>query len=112
MAIKIVTDSTADIPPQLAESLGITIVPLYVRFGEKALKDGVEITQDQFFEKLQTSTVHPNTSQPSPQDFIDVYQKLAQDCDGMSRYISLPNFPAHMTPLFKPKNCWAMMPHQ
>lgn len=83
MTIKIVTDSTADIPPQLAKSLGITIVPLYVRFGEKALKDGVEITQDQFFEKLQTESIHPNTSQPSPQDFIDVYQKLAPDCDGI-----------------------------
>ncbi|AMU86188.1 DegV family protein [Dehalococcoides mccartyi] len=83
MNIKIVTDSTADIPPQLAKSLGITIVPLYVRFGEKALKDGVEITQDQFFERLQTESVHPNTSQPSPQDFIDVYRELAPTCDGI-----------------------------
>ena len=42
--IRIVTDSGADLPSQLAEELGITIVPLYVRFGEKVYRDGVNIS--------------------------------------------------------------------
>ena len=77
MAIKIVTDSTSDLPEGLAEELGVTVVPLSVFFGEEAYKDGVEITREQFFERLTSGTsVHPHTSQPSVEDFIAVYKEL------------------------------------
>ena len=51
MAVKIVTDSTCDLSPQLAEELGITIVPVYLRFGEKVYRDGVDISHDEFYQK-------------------------------------------------------------
>ncbi|GAH68837.1 unnamed protein product, partial [marine sediment metagenome] len=52
MTVKVVTDSTADLPPQIAEELGITVVPVYLRFGEKVYRDGVDISQDEFYQKL------------------------------------------------------------
>jgi DegV family protein with EDD domain len=83
MTIKIVTDSTADLPPVLAKELGITVVPLYVRFGDKTYRDGVDITGDEFYKRLLTDPIHPNTSQPTPQDFTDVYRELSQKADGI-----------------------------
>ena len=83
MAIKIVTDSTCDIPQSLAEELGITVVPVYVQFGSKTYRDGTDITHSEFYDRLQHFPVHPTTSQPSPQDFIDVYKKLSEDADGI-----------------------------
>ena len=52
MTVKIVTDSVSDIPPKVAKELGITIVPLHVRFGNEVYRDGVDLTADQFFERL------------------------------------------------------------
>jgi len=83
MAIKIVTDSSADLPDQLAQELGITVVPLYVRFGEEVYRERVDITDEEFYQRLLHGTVHPVTIQPSPQDFADVYQKLSQEADGI-----------------------------
>jgi len=83
MAIKIVTDSAADLPDQLAQELGITVVPLYVRFGEEVYRERVEITDEEFYQRLLHGTVHPVTIQPSPQDFANVYQKLSQEADGI-----------------------------
>ncbi|MFC1871176.1 DegV family protein [Chloroflexota bacterium] len=83
MAVKIVTDSSADLPPSLTEKMGITVVPLYVRFGEKVYRDRVDISEDEFYERLQQDPVHPNTTQPTPQDFIAVYQKLTQEAEGI-----------------------------
>lgn len=79
MTVRIVTDSTSDLSPQVAEELGITIVLVYVRFGERVYRDGVDISQDEFYQKLARSPVHPSTSQPSPSDFADVYSKLSQE---------------------------------
>ncbi len=52
MTVRIVTDSTADLPVQLAQELGITVVPVYLRFGDKVYRDGVDISQDEFYQKL------------------------------------------------------------
>ena len=52
MAVKIVTDSTSDLPADLAEDLGITIVPANVYFGANEYKDGVDMTGDEFFDRL------------------------------------------------------------
>jgi len=83
MTIKIVTDSTADIPSALAEELGITVVPLYVRFGDETYRDRVDITEDEFYQRLMNGPVHPSTSQPTPQDFANVYRELSQQADGI-----------------------------
>jgi len=83
MVVKIVTDSSADLSPQLAQELGITVVPLYVRFGDEVYRDRVDITEDEFYQRLKTDPIHPNTIQPTPQDFVDVYQKLSQEADGI-----------------------------
>jgi len=81
MTVKIVTDSTADLPSQLAQQLGITVVPVYVRFGEKVYRDRVDISEDEFYQKLLESSIHPTTSQPSPSDFASVYSKLSTETD-------------------------------
>ncbi len=83
MTIKIVTDSTADLPPALAEELGITIVPLYVRFGDETYRDRVDITEDEFYQRLLNDPIHPSTSQPTPQDFANVYRELSKQADGI-----------------------------
>ncbi len=81
MTVKIVTDSTADLLPQVAQELGITVVPVYLRFGEKVYRDGVDMSQDEFYQKLIESPVHPATSQPAPGDFADVYNRLSSETD-------------------------------
>jgi len=83
MAVKIVTDSSADLPAQLAQELGITVVPLYVRFGDEVYRERVSITDDEFYQKLMHGPVHPVTIQPGPQDFVEVYKKLVQEADGI-----------------------------
>ena len=89
MAIKVVTDSTSDLPPELAKELDITVVPLNVMFGTETYKDNVDITADEFYERLQTGGVLPKTSQPSPGDFAQVYDEVGKDADGiLSAHIS------------------------
>ena len=81
MSVRIVTDSTADLSPQLAQELGIAVIPVYVRFGDKSYRDGIEIGYDELYDKLITSPIHPSTSQPTPVDFAKVYRELAGETD-------------------------------
>jgi DegV family protein with EDD domain len=81
MAVEIVTDSLSDITPEFAKELGITVVPLYVRFGEEVYRDRVEMTTDEFYHRLVNGTNFPTTTQPSPGDFLNVYKKLARKTD-------------------------------
>jgi len=81
MPVKIVTDSTADLPPGVAEELGITVIPLNVRFGDKVYRDGVDLTAGQFYKKLVNSRVLPVTSVPSPGVYAEAYDKLAEETD-------------------------------
>ncbi len=81
MPVKIVTDSTSDLSPELAKEFNISIVPVYVRFGEQSYRDGIDITMDEFYRRLVDGTVHPTTSQPSPADFAQIYVNLAKDGD-------------------------------
>ncbi len=83
MAVKIVTDSTADIPPGLAAELGIAVVPIYVRFRDRAYRDGVDITPDEFFRLLAESPHHPASSQPTPEDFENAYAAFCDDAEGI-----------------------------
>lgn len=83
MSVRIVTDSTADLSPQLAKEHGITIVPVYVRFGHENYRDGIDISREEFYERLATTRVHPTTSQPTPDDFAQVYRKLSREADNI-----------------------------
>ena len=79
--IHVVTDSTADFTRADAEALGVTVVPLTVRFGEEQYLDGVELDADAFYAKLPRAGVHPTTSQPTPDQFATVYRSLLQNPD-------------------------------
>ncbi len=73
----VVLDSTADFPDAPARFSNFRVVPLYVQFGDESLKDYVEITPDEFYERLTHSAQLPTTSQPTPGDFAGVYDELA-----------------------------------
>jgi len=79
--VRIVTDSTCDLSPELVKELGISVVPVYVRFGQTSYRDGIDISHTEFYERLVNGTVHPSTSQPTPADFAEVYRSLAKDTD-------------------------------
>jgi DegV family protein with EDD domain len=74
--LKIVTDSAADLPPEVAQELGITVVPLYVHFGQEVYRDGVDMAADEFYRRLVTSPEFPTTSAPGPGVFAKVYEGL------------------------------------
>ncbi len=76
MAIKVVTDSTADLPTDLVDRWGITVVPAYVVMDDVNYRDGVDITADEFYRRLASSPRLPTTAQPSVADFQSVYQEL------------------------------------
>jgi DegV family protein with EDD domain len=74
----IVLDSTADFPDAQQHHANWRVVPLYVNFGTESYKDGVDLTAHEFYERLRTSPALPTTSQPTPGDFLAVYEELAQ----------------------------------
>ncbi|WP_019003661.1 DegV family protein [Cohnella laeviribosi] len=78
MNAAIVTDSTADIPRDVRERLGIDMIPLKVHFGEQSYLDNVDLQPAQFYEKLKASSELPKTSQPSPADFYEVFSRHVQ----------------------------------
>ncbi len=77
--IAIVTDSTADLPIDLAIKNNITVVPLKVNFQDKSYTEGVDITNQEFYEKLEKAELLPTTSQPSPADFMKKYEDIIED---------------------------------
>jgi DegV family protein with EDD domain len=79
MAVKIITDSTSDIPLSQAEALGIRILPLRVLFGEEEYIDGVTLTAGEFYEKLKKSDTLPHTSQITPAEFHKVFEQETAD---------------------------------
>jgi len=74
--IKIVTDSTAGLPEAMVREHDIRIVPLYVHFGEQAFKEGIDISNEQFYERLRGAATLPTTSQPSVGEFHEVFREL------------------------------------
>lgn len=72
--IRILTDSTADFPAEEAAALGLRIVPLQVNFGDEHYRDGIDLTPDEFFEKLENASKLPTTSQPSPELFLNEFE--------------------------------------
>ena len=83
MAVRVITDSVSDLPASIARELDITVVPANVHFGTQVFKDGVDLTTDQFFERLLNGPDFPTTSQPSVGEFVDAYSRVAEDADAI-----------------------------
>jgi DegV family protein with EDD domain len=85
MAVKIVTDSTSDLTPEIASELGITVVPLNVHFntevGTETYRDGVDLKAEDFYRRLEQNKTLPTTSAPAPGIFAAVYDKLVKETD-------------------------------
>lgn len=79
MTIHIVTDSTCDLPEETVRELGITVLPLNIHIGEKAYKDGVDISREDFYRQLPGINPFPKTASPSPAGFEKLYQRLADE---------------------------------
>jgi len=77
--VKVVTDSCSDITPQLAQELGINVVPLYVQFGDETYRDNVDLSTEEFYHKLEISKIHPTTSTATPAEFANLFNKLAEE---------------------------------
>lgn len=77
--VRIVTESTADIPPEMAEALGIAVVPSYVVFGTDTYRDGVELSKEQFYVKLAETRQIPTTATPPPITYEELYHRLARE---------------------------------
>ncbi|MEK7693015.1 MAG: DegV family protein [Chloroflexota bacterium] len=88
MTVHIVTDSTSDISKALADEHGITVIPLTVSFGQESYSDGVDLTAEEFYARLQLTKTLPTTSQPPPALFQYAYQHLASRGDVVSIHLS------------------------
>lgn len=78
--VRIVTDSTADVPADLVAGLGISVVPCQIYFGRDAYRDGVDLSTSAFLEKLAAAHELPRTSQPAVADFLAAYRSLLEEC--------------------------------
>ena len=88
MTVHIVTDSTSDISKELAEEHGITVVPLTIAFGRESYRDGIDISADDFYARLQVTKTLPTTSQPPPALFQHAYEHLTTRGDVVSVHLS------------------------
>ena len=87
--IALVTDSTCDLPKSVVKDKNVTVIPLNVHFGEETFLDGIDLQSNEFFEKLSTSEIHPQTSQPSVGRFVETYNDLLKKHDSiLSLHIS------------------------
>ena len=77
--IKIVTDTTCNLPPAWFSRYDITIIPFNIQFGLESFREGVDISPVEFYNRIQTEQALPTTSQPAIGDFIDTYRQLAAD---------------------------------
>jgi len=123
MPVKIVTDSVADLPAQVVDELGITVIPVLLRFGEELYRDGIDMTTDQFYDRLKQSKFLPSTSVPAPVAFAETYDKLAEETDEIlvitvtSRLSGIHDVASQSVGLMKRKcrvevidSQWAVMP--
>lgn len=81
MSIKIVTDSTCDLPREFVEKYDIKVVPLSVNFGDDSYLDGIEISNKEFYDRLRNSDKLPTTSQVSPGEFVEVFNEILDKDD-------------------------------
>jgi DegV family protein with EDD domain len=79
MAVRVVTDSACDLPPEVCERLGIEVVPLTIRFGDREYVDRKELTSDAFWQQLEAAAVLPETAAPSVGAFEEAFRALLAD---------------------------------
>ncbi len=79
--IRIITDSTCEAPAEVMHHPAVSVLPLSVVFGQEALRDGIEITREQFWERLPASNPLPTTSQAAPSDFLSLFQSFTDAGD-------------------------------
>lgn len=87
MTIKIVTDSTCDLPAQIVDRYGITVIPLYINIGDRGFLDGIEISREEFYHNLPGYSTHPTTAAPGHEKFRQVYEELGRE--GASEILSI-----------------------
>jgi DegV family protein with EDD domain len=87
MSIRIVTDSTADIPVEVAQKHNITVIPAYINIGDKSYLDGIDMSRKEFYELLPTLPEVPTTATPGVAIFTDLYEQLAKE--GATEIISI-----------------------
>jgi DegV family protein with EDD domain len=81
--LKIVTDSAADMPPGWAQKYKINILPINIQFGDKTYRQGIDLSNDQFYEMVESTQKIPKTSLPTPAQIIEFYQKIAKVGDSI-----------------------------
>ena len=79
MTIRLVTDSTCDLPEEIAAQHGIAVVPLYINFGRESYLDGVDLSREAFYARLPDCDPTPTTAMPGPQMFLQAYERLADE---------------------------------
>lgn len=77
MCIKIVTDSTCDLPYEIIKKYDITVIPVYVNLGDRSYRDGIDLVREDFYSSLKRNTLFPTTSSPSIETFINAFKGLA-----------------------------------
>jgi DegV family protein with EDD domain len=87
MSVRIITDSSCDLPAEIIAKLGIRVLPLYIHVGNKSFLDGIDLSREEFYEKLPTYTEYPTTAVPSPIKFHAMYDALADE--GASEVLSI-----------------------
>jgi DegV family protein with EDD domain len=87
MTVRIITDSTCDLPAETIARYGIRVVPLYINVGKVGFLDGIDMTRQEFYNRLPSFPVHPTTAAPSPQKFRAIYDSLADE--GASEVLSI-----------------------
>jgi DegV family protein with EDD domain len=79
MAIRVVTDSTSDIPEDIVAEYGITVVPAYVNIGDESYLDGIDLSRESFYQRLPNIEEQTTTAAPAPGAFTEVYKQLADE---------------------------------
>ncbi len=87
MTIRIVTDSTCDLPQEIIDQYHITVVPLFIQIGTREYRDGVDLSREEFYEKLPELRPHPTTAVPGIDLFVQTYERLIQE--GATQIISI-----------------------
>ena len=123
MTVKIITDSSAGVPESTARELDITVVPVPVCFGEDIYLDGIDMTTEQFYQRLVENKTHPTTSVPAPVTFARTYDEVAEKADEIAvitishKLSAIPEVALQSVKLMKNKSCrvevidsnWALM---
>ncbi len=78
MKIKVVTDSTNDLPPEIIEQYGISVIPMYINIGDQGFQDGIDITRQEFYNRLPSIDPFPTTAAPGIEQFTAVYTRLME----------------------------------